>query len=53
MKKFSEPFWNANNSKTNDRHLHFCLQVSLEHIKVFLVFFSETSETGHAGPWLI
>ena len=29
------------------------LFVSLEHIEVFLVFFSETSETGHVGPWVI
>ena len=27
--------------------------MSLEHIEVFLVIFSETSETGHVGPWLI
>ena len=27
--------------------------VSLEHIEVFLVIFSETSETGHVGPWVI
>ena len=29
------------------------LFVSLEHIEVFFVIFSETSETGHVGPWLI
>ena len=29
------------------------LFVSLEHIEVFLVIFSETSETGHVGPWVI
>ena len=32
------------------------LFVSLEHIVVFLVFFSETSETGHVGfpeNWVI
>ena len=29
------------------------LFVSLEHIEVFLVIFSETSETGHEGPWVI
>ena len=27
--------------------------MSLEHIEVFLVIFSETSETGHVGPWVI
>ena len=53
MKKFSESFFNAYNSKTNnDRHLKFCL-VSLEHIEVFLCNFSETSETGHVENWLI
>ena len=29
------------------------LFVSLEHTEVFLVIFSETSETGHVAPWLI
>ena len=56
-RKLYDSFLNAYNLKTNnDPDLKFCLELSLEHIEVFLVIFSETSEGGHVGfpeNWVI